>query len=786
MAVNQQHFHLDSVKDEETCVVDHVDYQQDPKPTDTGQQPDKFGSVAKVDPKEIALVKKLDMYLMPILWLMYFLNFLDRNAIVNGKLNNLDKDLNMVGSQYNTYITGQIPSNMLVTRVKPAWYMSGWMMAWAIVSTLICVVKDYHGMLACRLVLGITEAPFYSGACYMVSLFYTRKETATRLAVFYTGNLLASSFSGLIAAGVFAGLDGKHGLAGWRWLFLIQGVVTVGVAVVAFFMLPNAPLQTRWLTPEQRQLAHDRVARDTTEKRQATSAWSGLWEAATDYRTWVFALMGNLHLSANGFKNYMPTAVKSLGFSTTITLVLTCPPYLVAGVTSVLVSWSSGYFNERTWHVTMSKIVASIGFAVATSTMNIGARYFAMVLFVGATYGVNNINVAWTTATVGQTDEKKAAAIAMVNTLGNLSFVYTPYLWPDSDSPLFRMAMLASIGFSMGVVATAWLMKNSVHHSGFSIRPDEKKSLVVYLYLEHDTDEQQETAFGTTEAEHIHYVIKMVDIAQLLGRIMDTHFAPGRGPPGPAEVRDLKQQLEQWKQSLPDDMRRGPEEGQPSVLTHLIHLAYNHLRILVHRNGWLRNRDEEDKKAALAAACRISRITEDMLAQKTLQYGQMHLLTSLFAALCIHAIDIRSADGIGRRLAEHRAQMCLLGLKEIQKYWRINNNVLDLFLQYLDESIAKRLNNDNTESAPLNGDQTSPHASGISPLDPTRGTSQSLANDSADQSRTSVIEDQYFNLMRTNWEGEDALGDLGLFLDPQLYANGPMQVEGLNFLQRCL
>ncbi|KAJ0302374.1 hypothetical protein Brms1b_012071 [Colletotrichum noveboracense] len=447
MAVSQQP-QVDPHKDPETCVVDHVDYQEDLKPVDERRQPDKFGSVDKVDPKEIALVKKLDLYLMPILWVMYFLNFLDRNAIVNGKLNNLDKDLNMVGSQYNTcvsiffvgYITGQIPSNMLVTRVKPAWYMSGWMMAWAVVSTLICIVKDYHGMLAC------------------------------------------SSFSGLIAAGVFAGLDGKHGLAGWRWLFLIQGVVTVGVAAVAFFLLPNAPLETRWLTPEQRQLAHDRVAKDTTEKRQATSTWSGLWEAAADYRTWVFALMGNLHLSANGFKNYMPTAVKSLGFNTTITLVLTCPPYLIAGAASVLVSQSSGRYNERTWHITVSKIVASIGFAVATSTMNIGARYFAMVLFVGATYGVNNINVAWTAATVGQTDEKKAAAIAMVNTLGNLSFVYTPYLWPDSDSPLFREAMIASIGFSMGVVMTAWLMKFILVRMNRQIRATQEEATNFYAY----------------------------------------------------------------------------------------------------------------------------------------------------------------------------------------------------------------------------------------------------------------------------------------------------------------
>ena len=89
---------------------------------------------------------------------MYFLNFLDRNAIVNGKLNGLDKDLNMQGTEYNTcvsiffvgYLLGQVPSNLLLTRIKPAHYMAGWMMAWAIVSTLMCIVKDYHGMLACR------------------------------------------------------------------------------------------------------------------------------------------------------------------------------------------------------------------------------------------------------------------------------------------------------------------------------------------------------------------------------------------------------------------------------------------------------------------------------------------------------------------------------------------------------------------------------------------------------------------------------------------------------------
>jgi MFS family permease len=83
-----------------------------------------------------------------------------------------------------------------------------------------------HRLTPGRFVLGIVEAPFYPGGLYMISLFYKRKETAARLSIFYTGNLLASAFSGLIAAGIFAGLDGKHGLEGWRWLFLIQGLIT--------------------------------------------------------------------------------------------------------------------------------------------------------------------------------------------------------------------------------------------------------------------------------------------------------------------------------------------------------------------------------------------------------------------------------------------------------------------------------------------------------------------------------------------------------------------------------
>ncbi|KAF4773596.1 MFS transporter [Colletotrichum scovillei] len=451
---------------------------------------DEFGAHTKTDPQEIALVKKIDCYILPILWIMYFLNFLDRNAMINGKLDSLSRDLKLKGTEYNTcvsilfvrYLCDQIPSNMILNRVRPSWYMAGFMLTWSIISLFTYLAHDYKTMLVCRFFLGITEAPFYPGALYMLSMFYTRKEIATHMAVFYTGNMLASAFSGLIAAGIFAGLDGKQGLAGWQWdgrnrLFIVQGAVSIGAALAAFYFLPDTPLQTRWLSPEQRQMAHQRVFDDTIDRREGgTSVWKGLREACTDWRTWLFCLMVNLHLSANGFKNFLPSVVQTFNYNTTITLVLTCPPYILAGIMSIVVSHSSVRFNERTWHTTVSKLIFCAGFAMAVATLNTTIYFFLME------FQVNNIILGWTSATLGQTDEKKAVAIAMANTFGNLASVYTPYLWPESDEPRCLTAILASIGFSLGVVVCAWIMRIALQRQNRKTLASIPDAMNLYVY----------------------------------------------------------------------------------------------------------------------------------------------------------------------------------------------------------------------------------------------------------------------------------------------------------------
>jgi MFS family permease len=249
---------------------------------------------------------------------MFWLNYLDRNAIALARLNHLERDLKLDGTQYQTcvsilfvgYLVGQIPSNMILTRVRPSYWLSFWMAVWAIVSAMTALAHNYTTLLLARLFLGLTEAPYYPGALYLLSTFYSRKEVATRISILYTGNILATAFAGLIAAGVFHGMDGTRELSGWQWLFILQGAVTFLVALGAFFTLPDNPLTTRWLSPEERQLAHDRIVRDTVGKREASSTFAGLKEAALDYRVWIFAFMQHMHLAANGFKNFFPTVVE--------------------------------------------------------------------------------------------------------------------------------------------------------------------------------------------------------------------------------------------------------------------------------------------------------------------------------------------------------------------------------------------------------------------------------------------------------------------------------------------
>lgn len=249
---------------------------------------------------EMALVRKIDLRLLPLVILMYVMNYLDRNNIAAARLAGLEDDLELTSTQYLTavsilfagYILMQIPSNLFLNKIgKPALYLPTVMIVWGIISGATAGVQSFGGLAAVRFFLGFVEAAYFPGCLFYLSAWYTRKELGFRTAILFSGSLLSGAFSGLISAGITNGLDGAKNLRAWRWLFIIEGAITVVIAFAGYSVLPNFPRSTVWLTENERQLAVWRLDEDIGEDdwvgTEKQSFFHGMKLAFSDVKTYI-------------------------------------------------------------------------------------------------------------------------------------------------------------------------------------------------------------------------------------------------------------------------------------------------------------------------------------------------------------------------------------------------------------------------------------------------------------------------------------------------------------------
>jgi MFS transporter, ACS family, DAL5 transporter family protein len=180
------------------------------------------------------LLFKIDIHLLPFLIIMYVLNYLDRSNLAQARQGTLEKDLNMKGDDYNLvtsilfvgYLLMQLPSNLLITRIRPSLYLGTVMTVWGVVSTCNSAVHSFPSLVVVRFLLGFVEAPFFPGAVFLMNSWYTRAELTRRISWLYSGNAIAQMFGGLIGAAILGNLNGNKGIAGWRWLFIIVSFST--------------------------------------------------------------------------------------------------------------------------------------------------------------------------------------------------------------------------------------------------------------------------------------------------------------------------------------------------------------------------------------------------------------------------------------------------------------------------------------------------------------------------------------------------------------------------------
>jgi MFS family permease len=423
---------------------------------------------------EARLRRKIDTRLLPMVILMYIMNYLDRNNIAAVRLAGLQDELDLSSTQYQTtvsilfvgYIFMQIPSNLLLNKTgRPSLYLPTCMIIWGIISGATGATQNFGGLVACRFFLGFIEAAYFPGCLFYLSSWYTRKELGFRTAVLYSGSLISGAFGGLVTAGITSNMDGTKGLRAWRWVFIIEGVITVVIACTAFFIIPDMPRTTKWLTEEERQLATYRLIEDVGEddwtSSESQSFFHGLKLALLDIKTWILMIMGLAIVSSASVTNFFPTIVKTLGYSNVKTLLLTAPPYVLAVITTYANAWHADRTGERFYHIALPLCVGVAAFILCAATHSTAPRYVAMMLMVPGVYTGYVVSLAWISNSLPRPAAKRAAALAFINAISNTSSIYASYMYPQPKTGQPNLTVPLSVDCATAALAIimAALMK---------------------------------------------------------------------------------------------------------------------------------------------------------------------------------------------------------------------------------------------------------------------------------------------------------------------------------------
>ncbi|KAK6209132.1 hypothetical protein LQW54_006586 [Pestalotiopsis sp. IQ-011] len=424
-------------------------------------------SFAHLDEKKI--LRKMDMRLIPMLALLYLLSFLDRGNIGNAKIEGLQEDLNMTSDQYNwcltvfffSYAAFEVPSNLLLKKLRPSRWLPLIMVAWGIVMTLMGIVRSYSGLLAARFFLGVAEAGLFPGCA--LTMWYCRHEIQLRQAMFFSAASIAGAFSGLLAFGI-SKMDGVGNLEGWRWIFILEGIATVIIAVLAFFCLHDFPETAKFLTEEERAFVVFRLKygqnKEATLKGQRSVAevdefqWKYVWQAFRDWQIWIniFVYWG-IVCPLYGISLFLPTIIKNLGYTSSTAQLLTVPIYITAAILAIIFAYISDRVGKRSPFVISFLFMMIIGFALCISTENPKVVYGGVFVAACAIYPSFPGNIAWLSNNLAGS-YKRSAGMALQIGVGNLAGALASNFYRARDSPRYILGHALELGFiSVGIIA---------------------------------------------------------------------------------------------------------------------------------------------------------------------------------------------------------------------------------------------------------------------------------------------------------------------------------------------
>ncbi|KAL4241993.1 MFS transporter superfamily protein [Abortiporus biennis] len=448
---------------------------------------EEFGGTEARKKLERKLLLKLDAR-MSILIVIYILNYIDRNNASAARLRGFEADLHLKGEEFNTllsilyvgYILMQIPSNMFLNYIgKPSIYLPCCMIVWGVISLLTGVTNNFVGALLTRFFLGFVEAAFFPGALFLLSKWYTRKELGVRTAMLSCGSLISNAFGSLIASGILSGMEGKLGHQAWRWLFYIEGALTIAVAASAIFILPDFPAtSSNWLSPLEVKLAELRMAEDAgvgdENETELQGHARGFIMAMTDWKVWWLAVALTSMVVSLSFNAFFPTLSATMGYNRTVTLLLCAPPWGFATIVAFVVTRHSDKVGERFYHIAVPLFFGIVGFIIAVSTMNTAARYVALFLMAQSYAGFITF-LAWISNSIPRPPSKRAVALAWINAFSQLGNIAGSYVWPTGWGPTYKNSYAICIATNGLAIVMCYVFKRHLDNMNKEIERREQE-----------------------------------------------------------------------------------------------------------------------------------------------------------------------------------------------------------------------------------------------------------------------------------------------------------------------
>ncbi|KAK9472936.1 major facilitator superfamily domain-containing protein [Dipodascopsis tothii] len=415
--------------------------------------------------EERVLVNKLDFLILVFACLSTWANNLDVNAIYNAYVSGMEADLELTGNRLNylnaVYWVGtivfQLPSNALLTVVPAEYYVPTCEVAWGMFTLGTAFVKNYKQLMVMRFFVGVTSTPCWICNVAIINSWYRKQELGKRNAVYYCTYPLGSMFSGYLQNACLT-LDGKGGLEGWRWLFIVCTIITIPISAVGVFFYPNVPshCKSRWLTPREKELAQTRlleegfapsVGLDRRILKKVFSAW----------QTWVFFVLANLfwqtpYASTTPYLLWLGDEIYNSGsvYDTNMTNNLSTVGYAISIVSAMFFAFYSDWTRRR-WD---SMVLAGVVVLVCNSMLmywkiSNAAKFFAFIAL-GFCNGPINLVLAWVAESLAHDLEVRALALAFVN-MGYciLALILPLSAWQTVDAPRYYAGYIWSVVISV-------------------------------------------------------------------------------------------------------------------------------------------------------------------------------------------------------------------------------------------------------------------------------------------------------------------------------------------------